>query len=397
VNAAAIGGSALGDLMRTAADDAIILHELEKVLGIESPVAQPVTNVVTLDTLKRRLPEYEIALPDLSELNTLPDFAEDLLPNWLPADVFVMLGVGFVSALISSSLREPFDRMHDRWSKVYFEDGGHAGQSIDATEHIQKYGARLHRPGHGHDILNPFEVNWGDYFSEGSQAGLATKLRAWLRHLAQDCFSRQGLPLPGSSYIRGIIETILKGSKTWLGVSQFDLYEAAGTLKARDFVGMTAAPLLIKIYVLGTEFDNKKRFMNYRYLSLSLGALVSSLAFGLMMHHPSLNYPALTAAIPYAVALWKLDHKLGRLLAERQKVLDANADLVTADSRSLMLAADSQLETDSRLSAFWDELSSVHDMTSSALQGLLDDIESTLRNEEIDLLALEGILNLGGV
>jgi len=125
--------------------------------------------------------------------------------------------------------------------------------------------------------------------------------------------------------------------------------------------------------------------------------LVSSLAFGLMMHHPSLNYPALTAAIPYAVALWKLDHKLGRLLAERQKVLDANADLVTADSRSLMLAADSQLETDSRLSAFWDELSSVHDMTSSALQGLLDDIESTLRNEEIDLLALEGILNLGGV
>ncbi len=397
MSAAGIGGSTLDDLMRIVAGDASVLDELERALDIERPDAQPMIQAVTLDTLERRLPEHEIVLPDLSELSTLPDFEEDLLPNWLPADIFVMLGVGFVSAFISISLREPFDRMHGRWSKMSFEDGGHAGQSIDATEHIRKHGASLHRLGYGHDILNPFEVDFGNLLPNDSQAGLATKLRAWLRHLAQDCFSKQGLPLPGSSYIRGIIKTILKGSKAWLGVSQFDLYEAVGTLKARDFVGMAAAPLLIKAYVLGTEFHNKKRFMNYRYLSLSLGALVSSLTFGLMMHHPSLNYPALTAAIPYAAALWKLDRKLGRLLAERQKVLDANVGLVTADSRSLMLAADSQLETDSRLSAFWDELSSMHDMTSSALQGLLDDIESTLRNEETDLLALEGILKLGGV
>lgn len=383
--------------MRILVDDASMLDDLEETLSLEKLASDPVAEVITVETLADRLPEYEIVLPDLSELATLPDFEEDLLPNWLPADVLVMLGVGFLGAFISSSLCEKFSKMHDAWGGRTYDKGGHSGECIDAREYIKKYRPRFHRLDYGHDILNPFEVDWDNYLTDGSQASFIKKVTMWLLHLAQDSFSKQGLPLPGSSYIRRLIGVILKGGNSWLDIQQFDLYEVAGTLKARDFVGMTAVPLLIKAYVFGTEFHNKKRFLNYRYLSLALGALVSALTFGFMMPNPSLNYPAFTVAIRYAIALWRLDRRLGKLLKERQRILDSNAGLVVADSSSLRLAADAQLEADSRLTAFWAELSSIHDMTSSAIEGLMDDIENTLRNDAVDIAALESLLSVGGV
>jgi len=116
-----------------------------------------------------------------------------------------------------------------------------------------------------------------------------------------------------------------------------------------------------------------------------------------MTPKPSLNYPALTVAIRYAIALWRLDRRLGKLLKERQRILDSNAGLAVDDSSSLLLAADAQLEADSRLTAFWAELLSIHDMTSSAIEGLMDDIENTLRSDDVDVSALESLLGVGGV
>lgn len=377
--------------MRILVDDASMLEDLEKTLGIEKVVSDPVAEVITVETLADCLPEYEVVLPDLSQLATLPDFEEDLLPNWLPADVFVMLGVGFLGAFMSSSLYDKFDKMHDTLGGRTYDKGGHSGECIDKDK------GRGHRFKHGHDILNPFEVKWENYLPNGAQASFLKKMTPWLRHLAQDSFSREGLPLPGSSYIGNLIEAISGESDGVRKVLNYNQYKVFGTLKARDFVGMTAVPLLIKAYVFGTEFHNKKRFLNYRYLSLTLGALVSALTFGFMTPKPSLNYPAHTVAIRYAIALWRLDRRLGKLLKERQRILDSNAGLVVADSSSLLLAADAQLEADSRLTAFWAELLSIHDMTSSAIEGLMDDIENTLRNDAVDVSALESLLIVGGV
>lgn len=377
--------------MRILVDDASMLDDLEETLGLEKLASDPVAEVITVETLADRLPEYEIVLPDLSELATLPDFEEDLLPNWLPADVLVMLRVGILGALISSSLYTKFDKLHRKWGGRTYDKGGHSGECIDKDRGL------THRFKRGHDILNPFEVDWDNYLTDGSQASFLKKMTLWLRHLAQDSFSREGLPLPGSSYIGNLIAEISGGPDRELKVLNYNQYKVFGTLKARDFVGMTAVPLLIKAYVFGTEFHNKKRFLNYRYLSLTLGALVSALTFGFMTPKPSLNYPALTVAIRYAIALWRLDRRLGKLLKERQRILDSNAGLVVADSSSLLLAADAQLEADSRLTAFWAELSSIHDMTSSAIEGLMDDIENTLRSDDVDISALESLLSVGGV
>jgi len=132
--------------MRIQVDDASMLEDLEETLGIEKVVSDPVAEVITVETLADCLPEHEVVLPDLSQLATLPDFEEDLLPNWLPADVFVMLGVGFLGAFISSSLYDKFDKMHDTLGGRTYDKGGHSGECIDKDR------GRGHRFKHGHDI-----------------------------------------------------------------------------------------------------------------------------------------------------------------------------------------------------------------------------------------------------
>lgn len=176
------------------------------------------------------------------------------------ADIPVMLTVGFLGALISNGLHDKFRNMHDgEWSKNPFSGGGHSGEIADEMVN----GPYLHRLKYGHDIFNPLEIKWDQYFPNGDlNASMAKKVFAWLRHMFQDTFSTEGLPIPGHSFLRDTIANeILPFLKGRLDMPHYEVYRTFFTLKMRDLTGAAFIPLAMTAYVFGTEKGNENKFL----------------------------------------------------------------------------------------------------------------------------------------
>lgn len=228
------------------------LARLERGIGLDTAPMVPKGNSALLVE-----PVVVPAIGDLDfsnwqELTTMwPSIDYDLLPRWRVADIPVMLVAGFLGALLSSRLWELFDKIHGRWTQKLFAEGGHKLEDPDSV------GGIFHRLRYGHDILNPQQINWGDYFRTGDpRAPLLKKIFAWLRHLMQDTFSSEGLPLPGLSYIsEQLRKVVFPAVGRELGIKSPEVYKRFFTLKARDLGGAAFTQAAISLYVYGTEPD----------------------------------------------------------------------------------------------------------------------------------------------
>jgi hypothetical protein len=310
------------------------------------------------DLMQIQIPEFpDIDLTNWSDVSELwPTIDYDLFPRWRAADIPVMICLGFLGGLLSYGLHDKFEALHNDWAKLSYAKGGHAAEIID------KIPGKMHRFKYGHDILNPFEVDWDNYFPDGVQAGFMKKLAAWMRHLFQDTFSTEGLPLPGSSYFRDVIGKLTSGISAVPDMDKYQAYKTFFTVKARDITGTMFVASAMTLYIWGTERGNDKKFFNYRYTSLTLGALLVSIVTGLCMpvKNASFNHSAVAAMVPYVVALIKVNKRVNEQLKQR--------DLSIADNNKV-LGAQRQLLDGARtnLTVFNSRLDSVYVDLHSAL------------------------------
>ena len=270
----------------------------------------------------------------LDNLKDLPDFDSSIFAKWRTADMPMIFVAGVLGALSSRFLRSYFDSLHTAWGQANALKGGHAGEGIDWAAEYDRPGGFGHRTLFGHDLFNPFEIDWSEYMDKAAQSGtrLPHWLKAglyWLRHLLQDTFSNEGLPLPGHSYIRDALNP----------KSNHELIKYFGTIKMRDIAGSGVTNLIMGGYIWGTEHDFKRVILtpNYRGFSLMLGANFINLASGLLMPPPftTLNWSTLPIMGYYLFRLIKMELKIGKELKKRDIILAENEATLIANMKKV--------------------------------------------------------------
>ena len=279
-----------------------------------------------------------------AEHKEFADFDESVFAEWKIYDVPVMLAAGAAGAGLSYFLADKFEAMHDeKWAKTPATNGGHSGEIVDRVPGSSGPGQFGHRWKYGHDILNPFEINVDEYFQgPGSNipslpaSGLprgAKILYYWIRHLIQDTFSREGLPLPGSSYIRDWLEPLIKSPKGR------QILQTLGTIKARDLAGAGLTNILMGAYIWGTEKSLSRLTVkaNYRAFSLMAGANLTTILIGLTLPPPytTFNYSCLPPMLYYGGRLIWMAHKIDKALKIRHEKIELNSNIMH-DNRNIL-------------------------------------------------------------
>lgn len=280
-----------------------------------------------IDTRLATLP----VLDALKSLKELPQLDDSALVDYQPLDLPVMAIAGIAGALTSHQLRGLFAELHDHWGQTGTLEGGHKGEPIDRVPGRDAAGGFGHRWDYGHDIANYDEVDKDYYLELADKFGgpFPRKLVAyvfWLRHLLQDSFSREGLPIPFHSLLRPLFE----------GLSVYQrrkIVQTFLTIKARDVAGTAVTNLILQAYLMATEGAAGRSVFgsNWRTLSLRAGANLVTVFVGLTFSYPlaSLNWSALTTAIASGAKLYSLSRRIEKQLQARDRVLNERADYLT--------------------------------------------------------------------
>jgi len=276
-------------------------------------------------------------IPVFEDIEKIEEMDDSVFANWKIADIPVMVVAGGLGTLSSVLLRDFFDGLHDDWGKTSTLGGGHSAENIDWVPGAKQPGGFGHRWKFGHDLFNPFEVDWNQYKDLAGQGGgfIPAWLKApflWLRHLLQDTFSKEGLPLPGHSLLR--LLPINPASPATRELLQF-----LGTIKMRDIAGAGITNIVMGAYVWGTEKDLKRVICkpNYRGFSLMLGANLITLLSGLLVPPPltSFNWGTIPVIGRYAWELIKLEKEVRRQLKARDAQLDKNQAALFRNNEAL--------------------------------------------------------------
>lgn len=284
--------------------------------------------------------DFHIDDYQLNDISDLKEFDESVFAKWKAADLPVMIVAGALGTLSSVLLKDFFADIHDKLQKLPADKGGHAGEEIDRVPgRSGKSGGTGHRFRFGHDILNPFEINWSQYeeIARSSSYPLPIWLKKiffWFRHLSQDTFSKEGLPLPGHSLLRYLLD--LKNPEKKIPIQ---VLRMLATIKMRDIAGSAITNIAMGAYLWGTEKDIKRVVCepNYRAYSLMLGANLITLLSGLLIPPPntSLNWGCIPIIGYYLYHLIKLEKRIQRELSERDNTLNKN-DQILKDNAELL-------------------------------------------------------------
>lgn len=335
------------------------------------------TYVSDLQNLSETANEEEIILPDLEKIVQLPEINDSFFASWKVADVPVIFVAGLAGSLGSYFSRDFFAELHDKWGNKPALKGGHSGETIDRVPDADQAGGWGHRWRYGHDLLNPFEIDWSEYEEIARESGtfLPVWMKAalyWIRHLIQDTFSKEGLPIPGHSYLLRLlnwIQYLLSGGKEgdpWIDPeTDHEMLKIFGTIKMRDVAGTALTTLIMKLYLWGTEENWKEANskQNYRTCSLMLGAYWVNLCTGLMVPRKSktLNLSAIYLIRKYLFALVKINILVSKLLQERDEVIKGNWIIIGRNDARLNTAWSSLQKKIDYLDAREKELSERYD------------------------------------
>lgn len=309
----------------------------------------------------------------LQSLKELPEIDMAVFAKWRTLDLPIMLASGILGGLSSAFLRDYFAGLHDQWGNLDTLAGGHSGEGIDWVPNSPNPGGFGHRFKFGHDLFNPFEVDWGEYMDKAASSGtiLPHWLKGafyWLRHLLQDTFSKEGLALPGHSLLRDYIDP----------VKNKDLIKYFGTIKMRDIAGSGVTNLIMGGYLWGTEKELKRVVVkaNYRAFSLMLGANFTNVATGLLVPPPatSLNWSAIPIIGYYLIRLVALEFRIRKELKVRDDVLNENENTLYAN---LQKVAGNEAKLNSMLSelmAYDEQVQQYYKITNSYQESLKNQI-----------------------
>lgn len=170
--------------------------------GVELNYYNSVT--LQLDDLQKKINNMKIEIDNIYYIK--PNYSESTLES---CDIAIIFIAGVLGGVFSSSkqIEEYFHKIHDGSSKpkrLIEKLLHHAGDEIDkGGKYITRNGdgaaLSFHRLFFGHDILSVKGDN--PIFLLISQYGLLKGPLQVVRHLLADTLSKQGLPLPGHSFL----------------------------------------------------------------------------------------------------------------------------------------------------------------------------------------------------
>ena len=267
----------------------------------------------------------------LQPLNVIPAYDCNYALNLKKQDLGIMIFAGLAGALSSAALKNFFAEIHEHFGQKPTLRGGHSGEWIDVVPGNSMPGGFGHRWKFGHDLLNPFEINWEQYLKLAEESGTKLPLPVkacffWLRHLFQDTFSTEGLPIPGHSVLRLFLNFSDPKVRSFLQVF--------GTIKARDIVGSGVTNTLLRTYLS----LNKERKNELSEAYLFLGANTFSFLMGLLLPGSlkSANLNSLPVIIHYSKKINQIQKKESKLLDERGALLSENEIILKKNHNSLM-------------------------------------------------------------
>lgn len=248
--------------------------------------------------------------------NTELQLSESSLDSW---DYCYSFLIGFSGVILSTNkeLSKYLDEIHksasgasgeyDRFQILLGKLFNHQGDHIDSIDGIFKnrtganaYGL-FHRLLWGHDIFsfgkdNPFALMF-------EQKGLLGILQT-IRHLIADTTSKQGLPLPGSSYLDFVGENG-KTSNYLIRVAQQlseesfgnkakaqEIYAHMFTIRAQDVIAGTVVKILTEIYFKTRKIDDNIRKSEIRLIAFAVNFFGEAIAGSLKQNGtPYINVP----------------------------------------------------------------------------------------------------------
>lgn len=254
---------------------------------------------------------------------------------------------GMMGALLSTNgkLRKYLANIHNAASKVGGKDKyddfqilmgnllEHHGDSID--DNIKELGPAFHRVLYGHDILSVSEDNPFLLMINQKKSIIGGIFQAF-RHLLADTMSRQGLPIPGSSWLGYIDEngkktnylielskSLSKDSK----VNTASIYRNLFTIKATDMLGGTLAKILTESYFQVRKVEDNIRKSQISFMVYAITFFTEAI-IGASKHKgvPYINIPVGAMMITSFTKFCYFNFKEAYQLSNRTEELLAKSD-----------------------------------------------------------------------
>lgn len=214
-----------------------------------------------------------------------------------------------------------YDRFQIFLGNILHHKGDHIdvmGDTFINRDKQNAYGL-FHRLLWGHDILdfgedNPFKLMY-------EQDGLRGILQA-VKHLLADTTSKQGLPLPGSSFL-DIHDANGKRSNYLIKIAQtlsdetygnkakaHEIYAHMTTIRAQDVAAGVIVKSMAELYFLMRGVDDKIRRAQIRLIGYTVNFLGEAIVGGLRQQGvPYINLPLAGMMVTAFSNLWYLDNK----------------------------------------------------------------------------------------
>lgn len=335
-------------------------------------------NVPLIDKCDFQLPTFEMPPSELLSLKDMPSFDGAVFAEWRKADLPVMFATGILGALASYYLRDFFASLHDHWGNdLSTLEGGHGGETADWVPGAKQPGGLGHRWKFGHDLFNPFEIDWQSYKDLAAQSDTVLPLWMkaglyWMRHLLQDTFSKEGLPLPGHSLIRWMFDASKPANREMI---QFLL-----TIKIRDIAGAGVTNVLMGSYLWATEKSLARvvKTANYRAFSLMAGANLTTILTGLLIPPPatSLNWGSIPVLGYYIVRIILMERRIHKeldardlILAENESTLLGNLATIAGDDKTLKRMLQELDAIDARVQKYYNDVNDRQDTLAKEIFG----------------------------
>ena len=276
---------------------------------------------------------------ELQPLVELEAYPAEFAVNFSKTDLLVMLVAGFLGTLSSMALKGFFAEIHDHFNRKITLKGGHTGESVDDVPGNSMPGGFGHRWKYGHDILNPFEVDWDYYIELAKQSGknISPRLQAyfyWLRHLFQDTFSTEGLPLPGNSILRLFCNFSDPQVREFLQIF--------GTIKMRDIAGSGVTNIILNTYLQIRESPMNQLTEAYMFFGSNSIAFLTGLLVPVKLR--SLNFNVIPLLIHYSHKIHKIQEEESKILEIRDHQLTQNKQILAENNDKLYLAMSNSFE-----------------------------------------------------
>ncbi|MDI9519798.1 MAG: hypothetical protein QM308_01370 [Bacillota bacterium] len=317
----------------------------------ETAYSASLEQIENLLTKKYQPSEVDLSVR-INLVNEMPSELDAL--DYLGSIMFGLAGLFLVSKKEFSTYLEDihhaasgssgqYDKLQTILGKLLY----HRGDAIDQIDgsFVNRSGKNaqgiFHRLFWGHDILSIEKDN--PFYLMIQKNGILKGILQVVRHLIADTMSRQGLPIPGSSFL-DYIKSDSKRSNYLIDIAKSlandanikiqaeKIYANIFTIRAQDVASGTVVSLLSNAYFSAREIDDKIRKTQFLLISYSINffgeAIIGARKQGGV---PYINIPLASLIISSLIKLYKQNWKeICQLQEDTNKLAKRNDELSKA-------------------------------------------------------------------